>query len=254
MKLSSKYLSARLTDLELIISHIGDVPGHMTHIARLPALGVGIFLGFNDDGGHLVQKTIMYRLLDDLLGLEPIEWEERLIQSRQKTPPHIPRPINPRPAPTVSSLAGTYFDRGYGTLVIQEFDNPDKWDQSFLSDFTPGTTAQSYFEAITKIMSTQIGDSSKPLLFAHTGKLFVSSYVYTHFDGHIYNVSMINVKQNDSGELIAWMGGSCQAVFVQGDGKGVGMFENFWGGRRGKSAVEVDVEAEAEVWFGKTSD
>jgi hypothetical protein len=109
----------------LIVSHIGDVPGHMTHIARLPALGIGIFLGFNDDGGHLVHIPIMYRLLDDLLGLEPIDWEERLITTARKAPSHVSTPDNPRPAPSMASLAGTYFDKGYGTLRIQEFNDSD---------------------------------------------------------------------------------------------------------------------------------
>jgi hypothetical protein len=235
-----------------MFSHIGDVPGHMTHIARLPALGIGIFLGFNDDGGHLVHTSIMYRLLDDLLGLETIDWEERLITAPIKAPSHVPIPFNPRPTPAIASLAGTYFDKGYGSLQIQKFDNPDKWDQSFLSEYAPGTTAKSYFEAITKVMETQIGIlSTEPLLFAHTGNLFVSAYIYTHFDGTIFHVSMINIKQNKAGELAASIGGSCMVVFVQGEGKGMGMFEDFWGGRHGKKVVEENVEAEAEVWFRK---
>jgi hypothetical protein len=239
----------------LIVSHIGEVPGHMTHIARLPALGIGIFPGFNDDGGHLVHTPIMYRLLDDLLGLEPIDWEERLITTARKAPSHVPIPFNPRPTPAIASLAGTYFDKGYGFLRIQRFDNPDKWDQSFLSEYAPGTTAKLYFDAITKLMETQNGISStKPLLFAHTGKLFVSAYVYTHFDGPIFNVSMINITQNKAGKLAASSGGACMAVFVEGEGKGMGMFGNFWGGRHGKTVVKVDVQAEAEVWFTKTSD
>jgi len=224
----------------------------MTHIARLPALGIGIFLGFNDDGGHLVHTPIMYRLLDDLLGLEAIDWEDRLITTARKAPSHLSTPDNPRPAPSIASLAGTYFDKGYGTLKIQESDDSNDWDQSFLSEFAPGTTAESYSEAITKVMSTQLGRSSmKLLLFAHTGKLFVSAYVYTQFDGPIFNVHMINIKQNKAGELAASIGGSCKAVFVQEEGKGMGTFENFWGGRHGKKVVEENVEAEAEVWFSK---
>lgn len=240
--------------IKLMYSHIGDIPGHMTHIARLPALGIGIFLGFNDDCGHIVHTTIMYRLLDDLLGLEPIDWEERLITATRKAPSYSPIPDNSRPVSSSVSLAGTYFDQGYGTLKVQDFYDPDNWDQSFLSAFAPGTTAQTYFDAITKVMSTQIGlSTSKPILFAHTGKLFVSAYFYTHFDGPIFNVSMINVKQNKAGELAACSGGSCMAVFVAGENEGMGMFENFWGGRRGKKIVEDDVEAEAEVWFSKNS-
>lgn len=226
----------------------------MTHIARLPTLGVGIFLGFNDDGGHLVHTPIMYRLLDDLLGLGPIDWEDRLNTAAAKSSDQPPVPDNPRAFRSILSLPGTYYDQGYGALHIQELRDPDRWDRSFLSDFATGTTAQAYLEAITKVLPQTGRSSSAPVFFAHVGKLFVSAYVYAHFDGPIFNVWMINVKQNKAGELTARSGGSCKAVFVQGQGRGVGMFENFWGGRHGRKAVEEDVEAEAEVWFRKMSD
>jgi hypothetical protein len=90
-------------NIELIVSHIGDVPGHMTHITRLPALGIGIFLGFNDDGG-LVHTPIMCRLLDDLVVLQAIDWEERLITAARPAPSHVPIPGDLRPCPAMALM------------------------------------------------------------------------------------------------------------------------------------------------------
>jgi hypothetical protein len=86
-------------------------------------------------------------------------------------------------------------------------------------------------------------------MFAKMNKLFGSVYVYTHFDGPIFNTTMVNVKQNSQGELAAYVGRTSTAVFVEG--QGMGMFEDFWGGSRSKRAVESHVEEEAEVWFRK---
>ena len=62
---------------------------------------------------------------------------------------------------------------------------------------------------------------------------------------------MIDVKQDSIGELTAHATGSSSAVFVDSEGGGFGMFENFWGGRYGKAAVEEGIQEEAEVWFNK---
>jgi len=236
----------------LIISHTGDVPGFATHIARLPKLGVGIFVGYNDDkSAGLVSTTIIYRLLDDLLGLDPIDWEERLITRRLRgTSSLTPIPDDQRPAPPITSLTGRYRDDGYGSLEVVAFDGPHRFDQSLMSSFAPGTKVQSYIAAISQ-MTTTMPVLSEPLLFAHAGKLFVSTYIFTHFDGPIFNVTMIDVKQYPIGELTAYATGSSSAVFVDGEGGGFGMFENFWGGRYGKRAVEEGIQEEAEVWFSK---
>lgn len=236
----------------LMGSHTGDVPGFATHIARLPKLGVGIFVGYNDDkSAGLVSTTVIYRLLDDLLGLEPMDWEERLITRRLRgTSSYTPIPDDQRPAPPITSLTGRYRDDGYGCLEVVAFDNPHRFDQSFMSSFAAGTSVQSYIAAISQVTTTQTG-LSEPLLFAHAGKLFVSTYIFTHFDGPIFNVTMIDVKQNPIREMTAYATGSSSAIFVDGEGGGFGMFENFWGGRYGKKAVEEGTQDNAEVWFSK---
>lgn len=82
-------------------------------------------------------------------------------------------------------------------------------------------------------------------------KMFGSVYVYSHFDGPIFNTTALYVQQDPQGEWVATGAGGSTAVFVEGEG--MGMSENFWVGRHWKRAVKVRVEEEAEAWFNKTS-
>jgi hypothetical protein len=210
-------------------------------------LGVGFFLGINDDQfGNIIHPVIVYRLLDDLIGLEPIEWEERFITNDlRKKPTYNPLPDKPRSAPDLASLVGKYHDEGYGSLELLDFKDPG---HSYMSGLDGGADPKQYLEAISTAMAAQPG-ISEPVMFAHIGKLFGSVYVYSHFDGPVFNVTTVKMREHPKGELTAYIDWTNVAVFVEG--KGMGMFQNFWGGEEFKSPVEHQVEEEAEVWFRK---
>jgi hypothetical protein len=210
-------------------------------------LGVGFFLGINDNQiGNVIQPVIVYRLLDDIIGLDPIEWEERFItKDLRKEPTYNPLPDKPRSAPDSALLIGKYHDKGYGSLELLDFKHHG---QSYMSGVDGHADPREYLQAISTAMAAQPG-ISEPLMFAHIGKLFGSVYVYSHFDGPIFNVTTVNMKEHPKGELTAYIDWTNVAVFVEG--KGMGMFQNFWGGEEFKSPVEHHVEEEAEVWFRK---
>jgi hypothetical protein len=210
-------------------------------------LGIGLFFGVNDNHvGLLIQPVVINRLLDDIIGLEPMEWEEKLITNGlQQKAVYNPLPDKPRPAPTPASLVGKYFDEGYGSLELLDFKDPG---HSYMSEFVDGADPGEYLQAITTAMTTQPG-ISKPVMFAHIGKLFGSVYVYSHFDGPVFNSTMVNVKKHPKGHLTAYVGYTNVAVFVEGEG--MGMLQDFWSGEQFKSPVEHHVEEEAEVWFRK---
>lgn len=233
----------------LIGRHGGDMPGFTTQITRLPALGIGFYVGINDDDvGQMLKGTIVYRILDAVLGLDPIDWEERLVTSRlRKAASYTPIPDKPRPAPQTESLVGNYSDKGYGSLELMTFEKPSS--QSFASQFTYPTSLTAYLRAIKQAMTVQAG-LSEPLMIA-ASKIIGSVYIFSHFDGPIFNKTTMEVAQNPQGDWTSFAsgGGANTAVFVEG--KGMGMFENFWVGDAGKRAVEQDVEEQAEVWFGK---
>jgi hypothetical protein len=210
-------------------------------------LGVGFFLGINDDQiGNVIQPVIIYRLLDDIIGMDPIEWEESLITNDlQKKATYNPFPDTPRPAPGSAVLVGTYHNKGYGALELLDFKEPG---HSYMSGANGGADPKEYLEAIDTAMIAQPGISN-PVMFAHIGKLYGSVYVFSHFDGPIFNVTSVDVKDHPKGKLTAYVRWTNVAVFVEG--KGMGMFQNFWGGEEFKSPVEYQVEEEAEVWFRK---
>lgn len=221
------------------------MPGFKSQVVRLPNLGIGIFLGSNDDFmGQEVGDTILYRLLDEIMGLKPINWEERFVTRQlRKNSTHTSIPDDARLAPKTASLVGQYYDQGYGLLDLMSLEIDGGSDK-----VARISSPQAYLDEIYRAASTEIG-ISKPLLFTQVDKLFEAAHVYSHFDGPIFNVTVLNINQNLQGEYAAYRERSSTAVFVEG--KGVGMFENFWGGDKGKKAVEVDVDKHAEVWYDK---
>jgi len=185
----------------------------------------------------MVGDVIFYRILDEIIGLPIIDWEERLITRKLSwNSTCTPIPDEARSPPITSSLVGRYHDTGYGFLDIMAFGNVGSSVQTAqFSDTFP----QAYLDEIYRAASTEIG-TSDPLLFASVDKLFEAVHVYSHFDGPLFNVTTLNVKQNSEGGYAAYRDRRSTAVFVEG--KGVGMFENFWGGDKGKKAVEIDME------------
>jgi hypothetical protein len=156
-------------------------------------LGVGFFLGINDDQiGNVIQPVIIYRLLDDIIGMEPIEWEESFITNDlRKKATYDPFLDTPRSAPGSAVLVGTYHDKGYGALELLDFKEPG---HSYMSGSNGGADPKEYPEAISTAMAAQPGVSD-PVMFAHIGKLYGSVYIFSHFDGPIFNVTSVDIKE-----------------------------------------------------------
>jgi hypothetical protein len=61
-----------------IIEHTGTIPGQVSRILRLPDLGVGVVLMVNDhEFGFQFVMAAGWKILDQLLRMEPIDWERR---------------------------------------------------------------------------------------------------------------------------------------------------------------------------------
>jgi len=60
--------------------HHGELVGQHSILLRAPHNGVGLFVMTNDDAfGQIIAKIITFGILDELLGLKPLPWEERLM-------------------------------------------------------------------------------------------------------------------------------------------------------------------------------
>ncbi len=60
------------------LEHGGADTGQMSQVIRVPGKGIGIAIIVNDDKfGTALTAVIKWRILDVMLGLEPVDWEER---------------------------------------------------------------------------------------------------------------------------------------------------------------------------------
>lgn len=61
-----------------IIDHGGSLPGQTSQVLRVPGAGIGIAIMVNDyEFGLGFYQVVQWRILDHLLGLEPIDWASK---------------------------------------------------------------------------------------------------------------------------------------------------------------------------------
>lgn len=67
-----------------IVEHVGAIIGHKSTVIRVPDSMIGIAIMNNDEQlGGKYYETIKLMILDELLGLEPIDWRERWVRLGQ---------------------------------------------------------------------------------------------------------------------------------------------------------------------------
>lgn len=236
---TSSFSESGLSESWLMSRHNGVLPGAGSVVVRVPALGIGIIMTINEvDTGASLLDPIIYRVLDDMFGLEPIDWEDRLIIGpMKKLPPAVKTPSDQRPGPSCDTIVGSYYDQAYGYMNISNFD-----DVEFEVD------PEDLLRAFKDIQP----DSPKPSFVGLMSNIFSRGLLLTHFDGPIYNGTQIELATSLEGgkkKVVPVLHGAYTAIFVEGMGAGV--FGNFWDGDTGREPAEDDVEAEAEVWFAK---
>jgi CubicO group peptidase (beta-lactamase class C family) len=116
--LIGRYRERRLAE------HAGGIDGYITECMLLPDDGIGVAVLTNASSGWAA-PVAAYRVLDELLGLEPIDWSAQFrplydaaLTGRSEA--HETRrvvPDAPLPRP-LEAYAGEYRHPGYGTLAI----------------------------------------------------------------------------------------------------------------------------------------
>jgi CubicO group peptidase (beta-lactamase class C family) len=107
-----------------LAEHGGGIDGFQTECMLLPDDGIGVAVLTNTSSSAMA-PVVAYRVLDELLGLEPLDWFSpfkarfdaatggiREARSARRVVPGAPRP---RP---LDAYAGDYEHPGYGTLTI----------------------------------------------------------------------------------------------------------------------------------------
>ncbi|KAJ7348606.1 beta-lactamase/transpeptidase-like protein [Mycena albidolilacea] len=228
----------------VMIEHGGDVPGFHSQITRFPADGVGIAVLTNDDYGVLMKEVIKFRIIDEIFGPDPVDWDSRYkaaIQAIYAAPPSTPAPPNASLPLPFAAMQGAYRNRGYGRDIM------------LCAPATPAQHCRTVLADLNNTFPTALATAD--LLWAWD-RLDLSYVTLTHFDGAVFNLTswVVAPTGNASAPLFTYgpTGGSVVVEFAVQKGKvaGFGISGGFWGA--GDSVGEpkgITVEARSEVWF-----
>ncbi len=108
------------------VHHGGNIDGFSALVATLPSEKIGV-VALSNMNGTLLPTTIAYRVFDLLLGLEPVDWNERFHQEylelkageeKSKEKSATGRKEGHPPAHALEEYTGTYQNPGYGAIEI----------------------------------------------------------------------------------------------------------------------------------------
>jgi len=106
---------------QLLLEHGGNIDGFSASVSFLPHHNSGVVVLSNKDGDALT-SALMYRLSDDLLGLEPLDWHTRL-QSQSALmaafSQDLPQLRQTRPSHELADYVASYRHPAYGQIQIQ---------------------------------------------------------------------------------------------------------------------------------------
>ncbi|KAJ7494024.1 hypothetical protein FB451DRAFT_1491612 [Mycena latifolia] len=103
----------------VMVEHGGDVPGCHSQITRFPADGVGIAVLTNDDFGELMREVIKFRILDEVFGLDLVDWNSKFKAELQAVyaGESMHAPTSTACPSSFSTLQGIYWNCGYGRAI-----------------------------------------------------------------------------------------------------------------------------------------
>ncbi|KAI5886361.1 beta-lactamase/transpeptidase-like protein [Schizophyllum commune H4-8] len=232
------------------IEHGGSVPGYRTQIIRFPNEKFGLAVLVNDDTyGTQMHEVIKWRIVDAHLGLQPIDWsgraKSRLLKAREEKPKLLPRPEN---ATLPSGLDGRYDNPGYGRFLfcsmgakdavsLQQEDTQTNFAgnnaQALLQDRRPkDALVSASIEASdcsklresADVLLPGVIDPSVPTLLARWDRVWSTHIKLAHYDGGIFNVTILDSVPTGNASEPFWVGGTdedpdlasaCGAVLAQ---------------------------------------
>ncbi|KAJ7153963.1 beta-lactamase/transpeptidase-like protein [Mycena crocata] len=241
-----------------IIEHGGSNPGFKTQVARFPNDNLGVIALSNDESGTHIMESVKWRIVDHVLGLEPIDWTRRyadeLTEAIRKNQDITPRPSSPAlPSIPFAQMEGSFSHGAYG--VIQP---------CFVESETSGLTAACTELINTPVVQRILGASSPeafPTFIVPYRRTFSTHLRLTHFDANTFNASLIfsngDVRNAEGyppdGDVIVGFDNRYEAEWIGngGDGDGFAFKGNFWGMEGNLRPVGGEGKDAAEVWFGR---
>lgn len=209
-----------MCETTIFISPVNHSSGFHSQVSYLPDDMLGIAVVSNDDAvGSQLQSIVKWHIIDKILGLQAIDWNERRVHTpkidgvlnswafRLKSaylaafpgpqPTRRQSPTHPTVVDSFHQLAGRYYDPGYGPVELC-FIEPtqslggEKIDQQPMIFTPPSHTSMSAScqEVLSDIHIRLPGviDRSIPSYIISWDYLFPYA-LFQHFDGNIFNVT-----------------------------------------------------------------
>ncbi|CAK5267240.1 unnamed protein product [Mycena citricolor] len=236
-----------------ILEHGGSNPGFKSQFTQLTNNELAIIAMSNDDRGVPLTEGIKWRILDSVMGLEPLDWNSRFEQDIENEKRFrglgtmVPRPSHPEPASLpFSEMQGVFSHAAYGPFSPCLFDAPTS-----CSDPT-----------VERMVQANASLHPAPTFVVPFKRTLATHLLFTHFSGNTFNVSVIwsNTQARldagypaggdvvvgfDERHTVEWVGGAREARSQHGWAFG----GNFWGAEGGYGEV---LEG-AEAWFGRVA-
>lgn len=237
-----------------IIEHDGSVPGFNAIVSRLPFDNLGIAVLTNDDlFGSVIHEVIKFRLMDDALGLERVDWSARYKgEVSIPLPPASPRPANASmPSVNFTSVAGTYNNLGYGSFELCLV-SPNNAAAS--------GSCKALASNVSTILPGAVDPSGKiPTFLAGWNSPAASHLRLTHWNGNTFNVSGLTSYATGNTSEPYWTAGAhmdtSTGVYAElvVDHHRIGLaFNGIWGAGVGVQSPKGQTMRErAEVWFDR---
>ena len=113
-----------------LLHHGGNIDGFSAMVSFMPDEKYGLVILSNLDG-NLMVDSLMFEIYDRLLGLEPVDWNNRYklryeqfkvaAQESETKEAQILKKTGTKPSHFLSDFAGTYVSDGYGKIqIVQE--------------------------------------------------------------------------------------------------------------------------------------
>ncbi|THV07964.1 beta-lactamase/transpeptidase-like protein [Dendrothele bispora CBS 962.96] len=240
--------------------------GFKSCISRFPFDNVGVAVFTNDDSyGGSIATIITMRILDEVFGLEVIDWNTRVkfitsILYEQRVSRMVPRPSEPQsPSVPMSTIMGTYKNPAYGTLELCLV------PQSVEGEGLQSDSCRVLLDEIPFRLPGAI-NTRVPTFVARWDKLWVSHFKLEHFSNNLFNASVLtsypiidaSTENPDDGQeywaqvLSPFDTPPMAEIAIEGDiVVGLGIVGMWGAGQDVQSPRGNDIEERAEIWFAK---
>ncbi|CAK5267136.1 unnamed protein product [Mycena citricolor] len=242
------------------IEHGGSNPGFKTQVIRFPQDGFGVISLSNDELGNGLMETVKWRLIDSVLGMEPIDWTARYRESHNKrykeSQDVTPRPSSPKPpSSSFAAMHGTFSHGAYGSFS-------PCYVASGPTGFTPECIAVIASPVVQRILDASPGavTGDIPTFIVPFKRTFSTYLRLMHFDGNVFNTSLIVTNRetrraegylDEENDIYAGFDDQNEVEWVDGPEPGWAFRGGFWGSQGKIRPLEGSVKDRAEVWFGR---